>query len=148
MKKKGRHFLNMKRALLCFLQKRAPSASPVPTAMHRKFSNALATVLTPSCFHLAPLWPKCTCTIHFFFVKELLSPRVLCGQAEILDCLKMDIFHFKSVCNLNSSLRNPHDLHHHRPNQVTFGTQSLRSLNKIVYRMRSNPRKLLTYLNN
>ena len=31
-----------------------------------------------------------------------------------------DIFQVKSVCNPNRSSRNPNDLYHHRPNQVTF----------------------------
>ena len=42
--------------------------------------------------------------------------------------LMQEIFRFKSVCNPNRSSRNPNDLHHHRPNQVTLGTHSLRSL--------------------
>ena len=44
-----------------------------------------------------------------------------------------EIFHFKSVCDPNRSSRNPYDLHHHRPNQVTFGKHSLRSLGPKVW---------------
>ena len=44
-----------------------------------------------------------------------------------------DIFHFKSVCDPNRSSRNPHDLHHHGPNQIIFGTHSLRSLGPKVW---------------
>ena len=44
-----------------------------------------------------------------------------------------DIFQVKSVCNPNRSSRNPNDLIHHRTNQVTFGTHSLRSLGPKVW---------------
>ena len=49
-----------------------------------------------------------------------------------------DIFQFKSVCNPNRSSRNPNDLHHHRPNQVTFGTHSLRSLGPRLWNSLAN----------
>ncbi len=39
-----------------------------------------------------------------------------------------DIFAFKSSRNSNRSQRNPYDLLHHRPNQVTYGSNSLRAL--------------------
>ena len=43
-------------------------------------------------------------------------------------CFLQNIFSFKSSTNLSHSLRNPYDLIHHRPNQTTYGTNSLRAL--------------------
>ena len=39
-----------------------------------------------------------------------------------------NIFSFKSSTNLSRSQRNPHDLLHRRPNQTTFGPNSLKAL--------------------
>ena len=48
------------------------------------------------------------------------------------------LFQFKSSMNVNRSMRNPYDLKHHRPNQVTFGSNSLRSLGPQVWNSLSN----------
>ena len=48
------------------------------------------------------------------------------------------LFQFKSSMNVNRSMRNPYDLKHHRPNQVTFGSNSLRSLGLQVWNSLSN----------
>ena len=48
------------------------------------------------------------------------------------------LFQFKSSMNVNRSTRNPYDLQHYRPNQVTFGSNSLRSLGPKVWNSLSN----------
>ena len=40
---------------------------------------------------------------------------------------------FKSSLNVNRSMRNPYDLQHYKPNQVTFGSNSLKSLGPKVW---------------
>ena len=44
-----------------------------------------------------------------------------------------DLFKFKSSTNSPRSQRNPYDLLHHRPNQVTYGSNSLRALAPTVW---------------
>ena len=44
-----------------------------------------------------------------------------------------NILSFKSSTNLSRSQRNPHDLLHHRPNQTTFGTNSLKALGPKIW---------------
>ena len=83
------------------------------------------------------------CTMH---VSRL---RVLC--IEIFKTLKhlnppfmSDIFKIKSS---RYSSRNPYDLQHHRPNQVTFGSNSLRSLGPQIWNALPNEIKSTNNLN-
>ena len=75
--------------------------------------------------------------------------RVLC--IEIFKTLKhlnppfmSDIFKIKSS---RYSSRNPYDLQHHRPNQVTFGSNSLRSLGPQIWNALPNEIKSTNNLN-
>ena len=83
------------------------------------------------------------CTMH---VSRL---RVL--RIEIFKTLKhlnppfmSDIFKIKSS---RYSSRNPYDLQHHRPNQVTFGSNSLRSLGPQIWNVLPNEIKSANNLN-
>ena len=67
--------------------------------------------------------------------EELLVSRLRALCIEIYKTMKQlnpvfmpKIFSFKSSTNLSRSQRNPHNLMHYRPNQTTFGTNSLRAL--------------------
>ena len=44
-----------------------------------------------------------------------------------------DLFEFKSSTNPTRSQRNPYDLRHHKPNQGTYGSNSLRTLGPKVW---------------
>ena len=44
-----------------------------------------------------------------------------------------DLFKFKSSTNSTRSQRNPYDLLHHTPNQVSYGSNSLRALAPTVW---------------
>ncbi len=53
----------------------------------------------------------------------------------------LQLFQFKSFTNLNRPTRYPYDLQHYRPNQVTFGSNSLRSLGPKIWNSLSNETK-------
>ena len=51
------------------------------------------------------------------------------------------LFQFKCSTDVNRSTRNPYNLQHHRLNQVTFGSNSLRSLGSQVWNSLFNATK-------
>ena len=84
-------------------------------------------VKSDKCYmHVAHLRNLC---IELYKTMEKLNPTFM-----------QDLFHFKSSSRSTRSQRNPYDLHHHRPNQVNFGTNSLRSLAPKVWNSLPNDR--------
>ena len=71
-----------------------------------------------------------TFNIETIFVPHHLSAKWFSTHPEV--------FAHKSSMNVNRSMRNPYDLKHHRPNQVTFGSKSLRPLGPQVWNSLSN----------
>ena len=70
--------------------------------------------------------------LYSFLDKEL-------GIKKLNPSFMEHLFQFKSSTNVNRSTRNPYDLKHYRPNQITFGSNiSLKSLGSQVWNSLSN----------
>ena len=84
-------------------------------------------VKSDKCYmHVAHLRNLC---IEIYKTMELLNPTFM-----------QYLFHFKLSSRSIRPQRNPYDLHHHRPNQVNSGTNSLRSLAPKVWNSLPNDR--------
>ena len=84
-------------------------------------------ITLPSSSYDALLVKSGRCYMHVSRLRSL-SIEIYKTMKDLNPTFMKDLFEFKSSTIPTRSQRDPHDLLHHRPNQVTYGSNGLRTL--------------------